>query len=83
MRRNEDLLWKAILEDVFDDLLRFVFPEAETLFDLKRGFEFLDKELVALNPSPEEKINVRFVDKLVKVYLRKGGAEWILVHIEV
>ncbi|HTI92251.1 MAG TPA: hypothetical protein VL727_16770 [Puia sp.] len=29
MRRKNDQLWKSLLEDVFDDLLRFVFPEAE------------------------------------------------------
>ena len=83
MRSKEDLLWKVVLEEVFDDLLRFVFPAAGRLFDLKRGFEYLDKELAELNPIPYEKTKTRFADKLVKVYLKHGGAEWVLIHIEI
>jgi hypothetical protein len=68
MRRKNDQLWKGILEEVFDDLLRFVFPEADRIFDMKRKFEYLDKELSELAPEPDMKSNTRFVDKLVKVY---------------
>ena len=32
-----------MLEEIFDDLLRFVFPDADRIFDLAKGFEFLDK----------------------------------------
>ena len=35
MKRN-DILWKSILEDIFDDFLKFFFPNAEALFDLKK-----------------------------------------------
>jgi predicted transposase/invertase (TIGR01784 family) len=83
IRRQNDILWKGMLEEVFDDLLRFVFPRAERIFDLKRGFEYLDKELAAMNPKPDRKSDTRFVDKLVKVYLRDGSEEWILCHVEV
>jgi hypothetical protein len=41
---NKDALWKSVLEEVFDDRLRFVFPDAERVFDFGRGFEFLDGE---------------------------------------
>jgi len=53
MRRKNDQLWNSLLEDVFDDLLRFVFPEADKVFDMQRGFEFLDKELNELTPEPD------------------------------
>ncbi|WP_460951141.1 hypothetical protein [Spirosoma daeguense] len=43
--QRDDSLWKAILEDVFDDFLRFSFPNADELFYLDKGFEYLDKEL--------------------------------------
>jgi hypothetical protein len=33
------------VEEVFEDLLRFVFPDADKVYDMERGFEFLDKEL--------------------------------------
>lgn len=83
MRRNDDILWKGITEEVFDDLLRFIFPEADQELDIGRGFEFLDKELAEMYPEPEKDSDTRFVDKLVKVYTRDGQEEWVLCHIEV
>lgn len=41
--KREDSLWKAILEDLFDDFLRFFISDANDIFDMERGFEFLDK----------------------------------------
>jgi len=52
MKRNNDVLWKGLLEEVFDDLLRFVFPDARKVFDFGRGFELLDKELAEMYPEP-------------------------------
>jgi predicted transposase YdaD len=82
-RRNDDILWKSILEEVFDDLLRFLFPGADKLFSLQRKYEFLDKELGEMYPDPEKKPDTKFVDKLVKVYQQDGTEECVLVHIEV
>ena len=82
-RRNDDILWKSILEEVFDDLLRFLFPKTDKLFNLQRRCEFLDKELARMYPEPEKKSDTKFVDKLVKVYQQDGTEEWVLVHIEV
>ena len=82
MKRN-DLLWKGVLEDLFDDFLRFFYPEADTLFDLDKSFEYLDKELEQLFPPEAGNFATRYVDKLVKVYTRGGGEEWVLVHVEV
>jgi hypothetical protein len=67
---------------VFDDLLRFVFPNADTLFDMEKGFGFLDKELAELYPEPEKKSDTRVVDKLVRVFRKGGAEEWVLIHIE-
>lgn len=82
MKRN-DILWKSILEDIFDDFLKFFFTNAEELFDLGRGFEYLDKELEQLFPPESDTYTPRNVDKLVKVYCRSGTEAWLLVHIEV
>ncbi|MBS1661503.1 MAG: hypothetical protein JST68_10685 [Bacteroidetes bacterium] len=82
-RRKNDALWKGMLERVFDDLLRFLFEDADKVFDLERGFEFLDKELAELYPEPGKGADVRFVDKLVKVFLKDGTEEWVLVRVEV
>ena len=83
MRRKNDQLWKSLLEDVFDDLLRFVFPEADKVFDMQKGFEYFDKELNELTPEPDKGPDTRFVDKLVKVCRKDGKKEFVLIHIEV
>lgn len=83
MKGKYDMLWKSMLEEVFEDLLRFVDPEIEKKLDIGRGFEFMDKELAAINPEPGETADTRVVDKLVKVYLRNGGETWMLLHVEV
>jgi hypothetical protein len=38
MRRKNDILWKVVMEEVFDDLLRFIFPDADRIYDTKRGY---------------------------------------------
>jgi hypothetical protein len=72
---------KGIIEDLFSDFLGFFFHDDMHLFDLERGFEFLDKELEQI--FDESDSNVRHVDKLVKVYTTSGTEEWILIHVEV
>ncbi|SDK41422.1 conserved hypothetical protein (putative transposase or invertase) [Pedobacter sp. ok626] len=81
--RRDDELWKGILADVFEDFLRFFFPDADDLFDFKKKFVFLDKEFNRLFPPEEGSAGVRFVDKLVKVYLKDGGSKFILIHVEI
>jgi hypothetical protein len=76
-------LWKVVLEEVFDDLLRFIFPDADQVYDMERGFEFLDKELAEMHPEPGKGAATRFADKLVKVFRRDGEEDCILCHIEV
>jgi len=83
MQHNKDILWKGVLQWVLDDLLRFVFPNADQVFDFQKRFAYLDKELAELNAGPGKKTDVRSVDNLVKVFRKDGGEEWILVHVEV
>jgi hypothetical protein len=71
------------MEEVFPDLLRFIYPDADKVYNMERGFEFLDKELAELNPQPNEEKDSRFADKLVKLYHRDGVEEWVLLHVEV
>ena len=82
-RRKSDILWKGIMEEVFDDLLRFIFPDADQDYNMERGFEFLDKELAEMYPEPDKETDTRFADKLVKVFNREGQEEWVLLHIEI
>lgn len=76
-------MWKSVLETVFEEFLLFIYPDACDLFDFARGVTYLDKELDLLFPPEEGGKGVRFVDKLVKVYLKDGSEKYILVHIEV
>lgn len=72
-----------MMEEIFDDLLRFLFPEIDQVVDIDKGFDFLDKELGEIYPEPDKEADTRFVDKLIKVHCRDGKAEWFLVHLEV
>ncbi len=81
IKTNQDVLWKGIIESLFDDFLRFFYPDDMDQFDLEKGFEFLDKELNVLFRKSNSRR--RYADKLVKVYTRGGQAKWILIHIEV
>ena len=81
--KRDDALWKGILEDLFDDFLKFYFPESVDLFDFNRKFIFLDKELEQLFPQSQDDFSPKYVDKLVKVFTKKGKEEWFLIHIEV
>jgi hypothetical protein len=82
-KRKSDILWKVVMEEVFDDLLRFIFPDADQVYDLERGFEFMDKELAELYPEPDKEPDTRHADKLVKVFTRDGKEDWVLCHVEI
>ena len=78
--KRDDTLWKGVLENLFDDFLRFFFPDADKLFDMKKRFQFLDKELEQLFPLADNMQSSKFVDKPVKVFTKAGKEEWLLVH---
>jgi predicted transposase YdaD len=81
--RKSDILWKAVMEEVFDDLLRFIFPDADQVYNMERGFEFLDKELAELYPEPDKESATYFADKLIRVFRRDGKEDCILCHVEI
>ena len=39
--KRDDILWKAALEDLFDNFLRFFFVDAELIFYFKKKFRLL------------------------------------------
>lgn len=39
MARGDDQLWKGILEDLFDDFLRFIHADTDSIFDFDREIE--------------------------------------------
>jgi hypothetical protein len=61
--------------------MAFFFPRAHADIDWTRGYEMLDKELQPI--VRQSKQGRRYVDKLVKVWLRSGAEKWLLIHVEV
>ena len=35
--RKSDILWKMVMDEVFEALLRFVYSDADQVYDLERG----------------------------------------------
>ena len=81
--KRDDALWKAILEDLFDDFLLFFFSKDYQNFDIDKGFVYLDKELQKLFPQDKDLYHPKYVDKLVKIFMKDGSEQWFLIHIEV
>ncbi len=73
--------WKEALDHYFEQCLAFFFPRAYADINWGRGFETLDKELQPIVRQAEH--GRRYVDKLVKVWLKSGEEKWLLIHIEV
>jgi predicted transposase/invertase (TIGR01784 family) len=80
-REMPDLLWKEIIEDLFEDFLEFFMPELYQKVDFNQGYEFLDNELAKIMDKTLK--GKKMADRLVKVYLKDGRENWILVHLEV
>src|SRR5262249_13707694 len=76
-----DSPWKEILDRYFERFLAFLFPQAHADIDWRHGYEMLDKELQKIVRQARQP--KRYVDKLVKVWLRDGREEWLLIHVEV
>ena len=76
-----DEAWKKLLERFFPQFLQFFVPTLYEAVDFQRPFTFLDKEMEQLSQQVQK--GAKVVDKLVKVSLKDGSEEWILVHVEV
>jgi hypothetical protein len=80
-RADADGGWKDIIEDFTEEFFEFYFPEVHAAIDFTEPVRFLDKELREI--VTESEVAGREADKLIEVRLKDGGAEWILVHVEV
>jgi len=76
-----DSIWKEMLETLFEEFLQFFFPKVHRSIAFEKGYQFLDKEFQKI--SKDAKSGRKIVDKLVKVYLKDGSEEWLLIHIEI
>jgi hypothetical protein len=76
-----DSPWKEALDRYFEQCLALFFPQAHADIDWSRGHEMLDKELQPIVRQAQH--GRRYVDKLVKVWLKSGEERWLLIHVEV
>ena len=80
---GRDILWKGIIEDLFEDFLHYFFPQYVNEIAFDKGYEFLDKELQMIYPEANTSSKQRRADLLIKVFLRNGEEKWLLIHIEI
>ncbi len=76
-----DTPWKEVIEHYFPEFIKFFFPKAFQDIDWKKGYEFLDKELQKI--AKDAKIGRKYVDRLVKVWLKNGENAWALIHSDI
>jgi hypothetical protein len=76
-----DSPWKEMLERFFPQFLLHFFPDIYVEIDWSQGFEFLESELQQITRGAAT--GRRRVDKLVKVFLKSGEEQWVLIHVEV
>ena len=82
-----DSLWKDFTRICWREVLYDFMPDLYNAADLTRDAVQLDKELhdvvAGLGSEEETQTTKRYVDNLLKIYLKNGKEEWILLHIEI
>ena len=81
-RKKNDILFKGAVEDFFPYVLRFFYHNADEIFDMDKGFEWLNTELHEIQPQLSQKGGSRSADVLVKVHMKNGSTELFLLHLE-
>lgn len=75
-----DGLWKALIEELFQEFMHFFALDLYQEIDFSKGAEFLNKEFP---PGIIKKKGRVVADQIVKVHLKCGQEKWVLIHIEV
>lgn len=82
-----DAMWKEFVMRFWREILHDFMPDFYEAADTTREAESLDKELheILADETGQEtrKSSKRYVDCLLKIYLKNGGEEWVLLHIEI
>lgn len=81
-RKKNDALLKGAFEEWFPEFLRFLYTNADDLFDFNQKLVFMDKELLAIIPDRERNSDKRIADLLVKVHMKDGTEKYILINTE-
>ena len=73
--------WQEVLVKKFEFFLRFFFPDVHADINWKRKLEFLDKEFRSI--ARKARSDKRNADALIKVFLKDGREQWVLIHVEI
>ncbi len=79
---DHDTRWKVLITALFQDFVAFFLPHVYPLVDWNKPVVSLDKELHKLVAHKYKGGKVES-DKLFKVFLKDGGEELLLIHVEV
>jgi predicted transposase/invertase (TIGR01784 family) len=84
-RIDHDSTWKDLIKKFFPYLLKRAIPELYEEADISEEPAFLDKEFtdVVNTSDPGIHKNPRYADYVIKIPLKNGGAEFVILHIEV
>lgn len=78
---TKDMVWKSAIENYFEEFMRYFALDISQDIDFRKGYVNLDKELAQLAPKSEH--NGRRCDELIRVSMKSGEEEFVLIHIEV
>ena len=76
-----DEIWKNVIEEIFEQFVYFYMPDLAKNIDFTKPYTFLDKEFSTIEIKSED--STRYLDKLVKFYLKNGNEQWTLLHVDV
>ncbi len=81
--KRKDILLKSMIEDFPEDFVKFFYKDADNLFDLEAGFEFMDNELSQIAPDEEYMKDSVTIDKLLKGKARDLTLDPLLLLAEI
>lgn len=78
---NYDGPWKETFDEFCPAALELLFPDVHAHIDWQRPVEYLDTELRQIVADAQWGKGI--VDKLIKVWLKDGEENWLLLHLEI
>ena len=80
MKQVNDYLWKGVLEDIFDDFLRFMHPNADEIFDFGRADSYITE---FLGTKLEYRYNVYKISQQSETELLQSANPFAMVVLTV
>jgi predicted transposase YdaD len=82
---DHDGMWKDLIGKFFPSLLKRAIPELYEEAELSAEPKFLDKEFLDILNTADPTIHksAHYADYVLEVPLKDGGAEFVIIHIEI